>query len=552
MTVRLIGGEMLNWSDLDGRHGPGPVRGAALSPLLALARGRTLVAGPHHPDLLDGLPDGDLTLLVRGVPDADALAERYRHRPRITVCCGGPEKLPAQPPYDTVIALDGLRRLASAEGAQLPWAEGLELLLAALRPGGRLLLGMENLLGLHRLVALPRERTDTDWGTPEEYDPSRPAGLRRVLAYLDGAGLTVTDSYAGFPGAYEPTVLLGADVLADAAITGFLESTLAVACAPAEAVLTDPVRLATDALRHGMAGELAPGWVLLARRRADDGSDDPDRGSGARPAAGADPPGGQPPAAVLATAEPTGVLRPAAAGGWLRRPAGSAADGVAVPAGPTLWRVLLTACLRHDLPAVRDLLRDWQAGNAAGVPADRLIVEPGGRLVPLAPAGDPAAALRRCAALLLAGDHPHPWPAATGEAELAAILAGMAGRDPASAEPAGAGPGPVVPAGREPDPAAGSAPGAPGERERRPDMPAFRELVRTRDRLVAELAAARAAADAWERLVAERERSLVEARRTIDLLSAAGPARAGRALLGGARAARGSARSVVRRWSGRG
>ncbi|MBM0238396.1 hypothetical protein JNW88_16815 [Micromonospora sp. ATA32] len=53
MNVRLIGGEMLVWSDLDGSHGPGPVRGSVLAPLLAATGGRVLIAGPHDPALVD-------------------------------------------------------------------------------------------------------------------------------------------------------------------------------------------------------------------------------------------------------------------------------------------------------------------------------------------------------------------------------------------------------------------------------------------------------------------------------------------------------------------
>ena len=137
MSLRLVGGEMLAFSDLDGAHGAGPARGAALAALVRrLATGRTLVAGPHDPALFDGRPD--LAFLVRGAPDAEALDARF---PDATVYCGALEKLAPEPPYDTVVALDGLGRLASVEGTELDWAASLHPLRSWLRPGGRLLLG---------------------------------------------------------------------------------------------------------------------------------------------------------------------------------------------------------------------------------------------------------------------------------------------------------------------------------------------------------------------------------------------------------------------------
>jgi len=359
MNPRLIGGEMLLWSDLS------PVGGDVLTPLLDLAAGRTLVAGPHDPALLTGDP----TLLVRGLPDAEALAERF------TVLCGSPAKLAGE--WDTIVALDGLERLGSAEEPQLSWGETLDHLLAVLDPAGTLLLGVENYFGLHRLVALPPAPTDADWTPAAGHDDTRPAGLAAARSRLAAAGLTVARTYAVFGSPVEPTALLDTDHLADPSHRGAVEAALSRASATPGEVLTDPRRLAVDAARHGLAAELAPGWIFVAHRGPAPAVPATDRG----------------------------------------------------PAGPTLESLLLKAAAERDLPALRALLSAWQSGPAAGVPAGQVIGD--GALV--AP-GTIEEALHDFAVTLLSGGFPHPFPAPAGAADLTLTLAAMAGTelDPAA------------------------------------------------------------------------------------------------------------------------
>lgn len=542
MNPRLLGDEMVDWSDLDGTHGPGPVRGAALAALAGATTGRVLVVGPHDPALIDAVPGGDLTLLVRGVSDGEALAARYADRPGVTVCCGSPEKLAGEPAYDTVVALDGLDRLSSVESAELSWGRALELLLAVLRPDGRLLLGVENFLGLHRLVAPAPEPSDSDWTPAAEYDPTRPAGLPRVLDRLGAAGLTVTRAYSAYPAPLAPTVLLGteilADILTDGGPRGAVEAILRDACVPTGTVLADPRRLAVTAVRHGAAATLAPAWVLLA---------------GHDPAAWPDAP-----EALVAGDE----IRRDGAGRWLRA-------GTDLPTGDTLEHHVIAACLRRDLPTVRTLLRTWQSGPTAGVPAGHVIIAPTGSPTPLIPTPHPhsprpgttepdttepgttgsstaesdvtesdltrfsvalpstaesGAALRELAGTLLASGISQPWPAPAGEDDVALTLATMAGRD-------------LDPAAPPEEPAAA----------RRPDAHVFRELVATRDRLAQRLAEAQAKADWYEEALTARDDALARAQHTIEQLTAHGPARLGTAFMAGARAARHAVRGLGRR-----
>jgi hypothetical protein len=473
MSLVLLGDEMLQWSD------PDVARGATLGTLVAAAGGRTLIAGPHHPGLIAQVPADGLTLLVRGVTDGEALAERF---PAATICCGGLAKFTADEPFDTVIALAGLDRLTSAEGVEQPWGETLDRLLALLRPGGTLLLAVENHFGLHRLTRLPVEPRDEEWTPAAEYDPTRPRGLHRVRERL---GLAVRGLVA-YPDPLAPTLVLGTDVLADNRVGGAVAALLTRACEPMRAELMDPRRVAVGAARHGAAVALAPAWILT---------------TGPVP-------------------EPE------------------------LPAGPTLQELLLRAALERNLPAVRDLLGGWLEGSLAGVPADQLVVGREGQLTqvitsdkPVAPtaASKPAAptppapaavselaaptppapaavsepaawveALRRFAAFLIDGGYPHPWPASAGAADLTATLAAMTGRvidrlEPAAVEP----------------------------------PPGYRELLLARDRLTAEVAEARARHRWYEAMLLDREAELKRVQRINLVLSAAAP---GRAVLGSARA----------------
>ncbi|MFI7604613.1 hypothetical protein ACIBTV_05760 [Micromonospora sp. NPDC049366] len=527
MNLRLTGGEMPLWSDLDGRHGPGPVHGRVLTPLLAGAAGRTLVVGPLDPALLDTVPTDDLTVLVRGLADAEALAARLAGRPGAVVLCGGPERLATEPAYDTVLALDGLERLRSTEGADLTWDETLTLLVAALRPGGALLLAVENHLGLHRLVAAPAAVTDSQWATVGEYDSGRPAGLARLRARLTDAGLHVTDAHTVWPTPLAPTVLLSPGLLADPEAVGFLQATLGRACAGWPEALTDPGRLAATAVRHGAATELAPAWILRAERATlgwggSDRAGDDAAGSARRAGAAPSGPGGGAgrPVGLVALGDDHFDLVDRPAGRPLvRRPDGTTTP---VPTGRTLEDLLIGAALRHDLPTVRELLHRWQASRHAGVPADQVVATLGGGLAPLVPALPPGSALRHLAVRLIDAGLAHLWPSPADPVELALTLAALAG------------------SAFEPVPPTDDA-------STRADTPSYRELLATRDRLARELGEAREREEWYERTLAAREGELRRAREIVALLSGTPTARAGRLVLAGARRARRTAGAAVRR-----
>jgi hypothetical protein len=470
--VRLIGGEMAGWTD------PSPVSGPMLGRLLDLLRpfvpadGRVLVAGPHAPSLVAGVSTfAEVTCLVRAESDALALAGHAG-----TVLCGTLAKLTDTDRYDVVVALDGVDRLCSTEGPQYDWAESVRALRRSLRPGGALLLAVENELGVHRLVdrGLATSR-DSGWLPLGEFAP-KPGNPARLADRLTADGLTVTWLATAWPLPSAPSLAATVDVLREGP-TGALSAVVtgAVATAYAELpVLADPRRLAAAAVRAGLGPELAPGWLVLA---------------------------------VDGAAPPTRLPGLLTAGGPVSE----------LPEGRLLEELLITACLRHDLPALRRVLTDWATRQPTASFDNLLLDGDTFRLLdPARPATEPALVLRGFARTLLAGGYDQPWPAATDVPSLTTILLAVAGL------------GPEMPAEPEPAPAA-------------PDS--LREHEHQLRRLTELLADAAIRIEHTETELAKRDAELRRARLQIAAFSGKVGYRLTRL---GARAARKAARAVRR------
>jgi hypothetical protein len=435
--VGLIGGEMVTWTDDDPERDRVPAGGPLLLELLKRAlpsASRVLVAGPHQQTLVDVIVAGaaEVTCLVRSLPDAEALALRH---PSVTVVCGGLDKFTTTEPYDVVVALDGMDRLGSVDGADLSWTESLARLTRALGPDGLLLLALENEFGVHRLVdpALPDAVSDGDWRPVFGHDATRPADPDRLAATLDLEGLTVQGAYAGYPLPRTPSVLAATSLFDSAELLGPL---IAAACARGFAgreILSDPRRTARDAIRTGLGVRLAPQWFVVARRSAE-------------PAVLPE---------LLVADETAGLWEIVRDGDGYARRLLTAPDWTSgrvqrdlptaypVPGGITLEELLLDACAREDIPRVRELLRDfagWLAGQEPAVQpfatTDNVVVEgirfallaPGFRLVEPVPSEHALArVLRRFAVRLVAGGYRHPWPAGHSVDGLVLIWLSMAG-----------------------------------------------------------------------------------------------------------------------------
>ncbi|MEH0983651.1 class I SAM-dependent methyltransferase [Micromonospora sp. CPCC 205556] len=582
--IALPGGEMLAWSDLraDVPAGGGPL--AALAARIVPVGARVLLAGPHDPALLDRLAHAEVTCLLRSHLDGVALADLAGDRP-VRVVVGGPHGLPADEAYDVVIAGSGLDAVESVEGARLGWGGVLDRLVTALRPGGSLLLRLDNPVGLHRMVAASpwyADRDDAAWAVGGVLDAGRPVNPDQLRARLADSGLRPGACFAAYPDPGAATALLATDQLDRRTTAGLFDAVLHGACAGAPAgrpLLQDPARLAVDALHAGLGTALAPGWVLLAHRPTDPGPLPPEL-----------------PVALVQTGPPEiGVVEVVAgADGWRWRPPAPAAraepaapfasreaayrdpDALTGPVadGRLLRSLLLDACLRRDLDALRRLLTgyaDWLAGHAgdgrltgavalAGVDNvvvagdDFAVLDPSWRAAePLALEVALARSLWRFAAGLLTGGYAHPWSSTLDVVGLTVVLGGVAGRELDR---------PTVAAAIEAEAAVTAAMRGLDARERldlvgelravEPTDPAvgpdsYQQLREAWLRQREELSRLRALLRWTEDLLTSRERALRRSDATINLLSGSVSYRVGRLAIFPARLARRLARGAKRR-----
>ncbi|WP_433164855.1 hypothetical protein [Kribbella sp. CA-247076] len=254
----LVGGELLNWSDLHPVDARPAAAGPAAAALLATALrpdDSVLVAGPHALDLITDVAERvtSVDVLVRSAPDAEEIAEALADA-KGEIYCGSLDRFRGEDQYDVIVALDGLERLIGPDTATLTWADALARLRERLAPGARLLLGAENSFGFERLLqpaitaALPR---DEDWA--RDVADTAPAGLKPLQAALPDA-----DVYAVFPSLVDAQ-------LAASSVDGLaaVVAARAVAARNAGPTLMDPYRLVLDAADAGMALELAPAWYFV-------------------------------------------------------------------------------------------------------------------------------------------------------------------------------------------------------------------------------------------------------------------------------------------------
>lgn len=577
--IMLPGGEMLAWSDLPTEEltdgGPLGVLGARVVP----AGARVLLAGPHPPGFLDRLAHAEVTCLLRSHLDGVALAEHAATLP-VRVIVGGPAGLPADETYDVVVAMSGLDSVESIEGARLGWDGVLAMLADRLRPGGTLLLRMDNPVGLHRIVDVSpwyAARDDSRWTVEGVLDAGHPANLDQLRRRLVDAGLTPGAFFAAYPHPESVTTLVATEALDQGTSAGLLDAMLHNACSDGYAdrsVLQDPARLAVDALHAGLASGLAPAWVVYARRS---------------PLPAVEP--ADLPVALVQTGPPDlgGIEVVTAGQDWhwqltqpLRRTTPETGPAYRdpgaltgpVPAGRLLRTLLLDACLRQDLDQLRALLSGYAhwldsgavAGQIAGASAlagvDNVVVD-GDRFAVLDPSWQAAAplpvnvalarSLWRFAAILLTGGYAHPWSSTLDLAGLTVVLGGMAGRnlDRATVRVAVETEAALVAARTDLDPA--------GQEELRDQLDAlepnspppgprsYQQLHEAWLRQREELNRIQAVLRWTEDLITSRERALRRADAMIKLLSGSVSFRLGRLVITPARWARRALRALKRR-----
>ncbi len=264
----IVRGELQPWTDYTGYRRPagGPALLALLDDLLPERAARTLVVGPHSTELLALAADRSvaLTVLVRSVSDAAGLRGSLGSRETVTVIAGALDGLVDVPPFDVVLAADGLDRVLGADSPALNWPQRAAELERLAAPDALVVVGVENefaLTGLFDRRPADARHGDDEW-RPLHDDPARPTSPAQVTAALGGD----VRLYAAYDEAGASHTLLDAGTAA-LARPGRLGARLAVAGLSATAANTPLLAPIADgaeaASRAGLLGAVAPGWLAV-------------------------------------------------------------------------------------------------------------------------------------------------------------------------------------------------------------------------------------------------------------------------------------------------
>ena len=243
-----------------------------------------------------------------------------------------PRELAAEPPYDTVVALDGLARLSSVEVRS---CSGRGLRSAARHAPARrqaAALGGELPRPAPVVGVAVRGSLNPGWVISRRARSTRPAGLARLRALYIGRRRPRPGSHVlRVPRAGRAHALLARRSWPTKGCAASGESTGQSLRAPRTGADKSPVRLAVSALRHGATARLAPAWIPV-------GPEPPGRNPALtrpkRHRLRCQMPSSSPfPSAFVCY-----DIRRDADGGWTRRPDGGS-DVEAVPLGRTLLRI---------------------------------------------------------------------------------------------------------------------------------------------------------------------------------------------------------------------
>ena len=437
-NVQLGPGAMQNWSDLE--HHPAGASAAQRALVQEVLRSgqRVAVVGPHSLDLITGIAPqvSHLSVITRSIPDAVTIGNALQEHESVDVQCASAATLLQQPePYDLVIALDDVTRVWSPESEPMSWAQVYDAVRRLVAPGGRLLLGVENELGLQRITSLHSRYTsdhDEDWSVTATFDATRPRSLQALTDVADGVGSVQV--LGALPTWQEQTVLVsGVDELSPELTT--LLGALTLGSPTYRRVGADPTRMTRAAVLSGRLPHLCSGWILVT---------------------GPSPVTAYTGASILADDAAGRVATYTNVDGRVLRRVPGAPDAV-VPVSAraeSLAGTALDACAAQDVAALRSLLvryRAWLVASAkdgvlprdvADVRVDNVVLDDDG-FQALAPAEDDRAldeatwaALADLVLVIRARGSRHPWPAATDDTTMLATLGAMVGL-PADGVPQG-------------------------------------------------------------------------------------------------------------------
>ena len=149
---------------------------------------------------------------------AAVAAQRLRDLPGARVFAGELADLPDQPSYDLIVVIGVLEYVGGGTADEAPYLEFLADIRRRLLPGGRLLLAIENKLGVKYLAGSPEDHSDRAYDSLEGYPVGTPARTfdRAALEGLfERAGFGTT-FFAAFPDYKLTRVVMSEEFLTDA------------------------------------------------------------------------------------------------------------------------------------------------------------------------------------------------------------------------------------------------------------------------------------------------------------------------------------------------
>ena len=150
---------------------------------------------------------------------ARVAAARTVDLPGVTVFCAEVSDVPQTPAYDLVVVVGVLEYVGGGGRTRSPYVEFLRALRAVLKPGGRIVVAIENPVGVKYLSGAPEDHSGRVFHSVEGYPVDGPARTftRKELRELAlAAGFTSTQTLGAFPD-YKLTRAVFADALFEAA-----------------------------------------------------------------------------------------------------------------------------------------------------------------------------------------------------------------------------------------------------------------------------------------------------------------------------------------------
>ncbi|MDX7952944.1 rhamnan synthesis F family protein [Lichenihabitans sp. Uapishka_5] len=273
---RDLGGCISSWVT---RYHLSPARSGLLWPVAGMIRGDVLEIGAGFGAITRALGEaGHSVTAFEGSPfRAAAAALRCRDLPNVQVACDDLANLSGTACFDTIImvgVLEYARAYFGGGGVGDPVDRMLGHVGSLLRPGGRLVLAIENQLGLKYFAGYPEDHLGEPFaGVEDRYAADGPVtfGHRDLAARLDGAGLSEHRWLYAFPDYKLPAVIL-TDRASEPG-SGFNSASLI-----AQAVRRDVQRPAAlpfsagaawrPVARNGLIADLANSFLVVASREA--------------------------------------------------------------------------------------------------------------------------------------------------------------------------------------------------------------------------------------------------------------------------------------------